>query len=55
MTKYFDKDFWKFLLGFVSILSTSIIIILASRMYQDSSDIQSESQAGNAISSIKNN
>lgn len=33
MTKYFDEDFFKFLLGFIAIVSISLIIIIASRMY----------------------
>lgn len=52
MTKYFDKDFWKFFLGFISILSTSIIIILASRLYQANEDMTEDTQSGNVISSI---
>ena len=40
MTKYFDKDFFKFLLGFVAIIAFSLIIILATRMYQENSNPQ---------------
>ncbi len=34
MSEYFDKDFLKFFLGFVSIISISLIIILGARVYQ---------------------
>ncbi len=35
MSQYFDKDFFKFFLRFAAIVSLSLIIILAARMYQD--------------------
>jgi len=35
MSQYFDKDFWRFLMGFIAIICTSIIILLASRLYQE--------------------
>lgn len=53
MLKYFDKDFWKFLLGFVAIVCTSLIILLASRLYQEGTLINGESQSGAIINSIK--
>jgi predicted ferric reductase len=34
MSKYFDKDFFKFFLGFAAIISLSLIMIVAVRMYQ---------------------
>lgn len=34
MSDYFDKDFFKFFLRFAAILSISIIIIIAARLYQ---------------------
>lgn len=34
MSQYFDKDFFKFLLGFVLIIIISCVCILAVRMYQ---------------------
>jgi hypothetical protein len=33
MKEYFDEDFFKFLLGFIAIVSISLIIILATRIY----------------------
>ncbi len=53
MLKYFDRDFWKFLLGFIAIVCTSLIILLASRLYQDGELIGGESQTGKVINSIK--
>ena len=38
MSQYFDKDFFKFLLGFVAIIALSLIIILVARTYQDKSE-----------------
>ena len=34
MSNYFDKDFFKFALGFVSIILISLAIILAVRIYE---------------------
>jgi hypothetical protein len=53
MSKYFDKDFFKFFMGFVAILSTSIIILLASRLYQEQSLVGGDEQAGAVVKSIK--
>lgn len=44
MSKYFDKDFFKFFLGFAAIISTSIIIILAARVYEQGG-VSSDSSA----------
>ena len=53
MRKYFDKDFFRFLMGFVAIICTSIIILLASRLYQDTALIDNNSQSGTAIKSVE--
>ena len=37
MSEYFDKDFFKFLLGFFVIIALSLIIILGTRTYQKNS------------------
>lgn len=37
MRNYFDKDFFRFLLGFIAILCTSIIVLMFSKLYQDES------------------
>jgi hypothetical protein len=55
MTKYFDKDFWRFFMGFVAIICTSLIILFASRLYQDDSLLDSQSQEGSAIMSVEGN
>ena len=49
MSKYFDKDFFKFLLGFVTIIAFSLIAILIARTYQDNS----KAEQANVIQSIK--
>jgi len=36
MVKYFDKDFWKFFLAFVTIVSISLVIIIATKLYEES-------------------
>ncbi len=54
MLKYFDRDFFRFLLGFVAILSTSIIIILVGRLYQEQALIEETTQTSSIIQ-IKNN
>ncbi len=45
MTKYFDEDFFKFFMGFVAIISFSLILVLATRVYKD----KSEAQTANVI------
>ncbi len=47
MFKYFDKTFFKFLFGFVAIISASLAIVLATAYYEQSV----EDRAG--VSSIK--
>jgi len=34
MSNYFDKNFFKFLLGFAAIVMLSFLIIFATRIYQ---------------------
>lgn len=35
MSKYFDKDFFKFLMGFLAIVSLSLLIIVVTRHYAE--------------------
>jgi hypothetical protein len=49
MTKYFDQDFFKFFLRFAAILSTSIVIILVARSYQNKSEPPKNSDQANVI------
>lgn len=49
MSKYFDKDFFKFFLGFAAIISLSLMVILATRIYQE----KASTQPANVISSVK--
>ncbi len=53
MSNYFDKDFWKFLMGFIAIICTSLIILFASRLYQDGTLLGGENQEGNVIMSVE--
>jgi len=53
MTKYFDKDFWRFFMGFVAIICTSLIILLVSRLYQEGMLIDGASQSGAVINSVE--
>ena len=39
MSRYFDKDFFKFLFGFIAIVSVSLIIILIAEYYKDGVNI----------------
>jgi hypothetical protein len=48
MLKYFDQDFFKFLLGFTAILAFSLIVILVAKNYQNS---ELETQTANVINS----
>jgi hypothetical protein len=38
MSRYFDKDFFKFLLGFATIIAFSLTVILVAKIYQGSSE-----------------
>ncbi len=38
--KYFDKTFFKFVMSFVFIISFSLIIIMAARLYEEGSKTQ---------------
>ncbi|MEI6843267.1 MAG: hypothetical protein WCK48_02050 [bacterium] len=38
MSQYFDKDFVKFLLGFIVIVLISCAIIIVARVYESGSD-----------------
>ncbi len=48
MSQYIDKDFFKFFLGFFAIISVSLVIIIATRIYQDS-QITNTVEANTAI------
>lgn len=41
MSQYFDKDFFKFLIGFVSILIISLVFVTFLREYETKSKIKS--------------
>jgi hypothetical protein len=51
MSKYFDKDFFKFFLGFVAIVSISLMFILATKLYERNSGKES----ANAIEAVTRN
>lgn len=40
MSQYFDRDFFKFFLGFAAIISVSLLIIIAARVYQERGEMQ---------------
>jgi hypothetical protein len=42
MLSCFDKDFFKFLFGFLTIVFVSLIIILATKIYFSESDLKIE-------------
>lgn len=48
MSKYFDKDFFKFFLGFIAIISVSLMIIIATRVWEE----RSISQTANVVDSV---
>jgi hypothetical protein len=54
MTKYFDQDFFKFFLRFAAILSTSIVIILVARSYQNKSEPPKNSGQASVVKALKN-
>ena len=47
MSKYFDKDFFKFLFGFMTIVCVSLIIILVAKVYSASTNpVQTQGDCG---------
>ena len=54
MTKYFDKDFFKFFLGFFAIISVSLIIIMATRAYQVKADMQKANVIDSVSTKVQN-
>ncbi len=54
MSQYFDRDFFRFFLGFIAILAASLVILLATRIYQESSTAKSNSNTSSVIKTIKN-
>lgn len=51
MLKYFDQDFFKFLLGFVAIVALSLTVILVIKSYQSGK----ETQTANVIQPVGTN
>ena len=51
MSQYFDKDFFKFFLGFVAIISVSLMVIFATRFYEEKAKVS----AANMIQTTINN
>jgi hypothetical protein len=51
MSQYFDKDFVKFFLGFVAIISVSLLIIVATKLYEQNKN----TQTANVLDSVKKN
>jgi len=45
MSQYFDKTFWKFLLGFIAIVAMSCILIIGTRLYEISLQTKPAAQA----------
>ena len=45
MSKYFDKDFFKFFWGFLAIIIFSLILIIVGKLYQDKEDGQATNVA----------
>lgn len=48
MSKYFDKDFFKFFVGFIAIISLSLMIIVATRVLEE----RSISQTANVVDAV---
>ena len=53
MSKYFDKDFFKFFLRFAAILSISIVMIIAARLYQNRATASSDNTSSVVKAIIK--
>lgn len=50
MSKYFDKDFFRFFWGFIAIIAFSMILIMAGRFYEE----RAQSQTANIYDSVEN-
>jgi len=51
MSEYFDRDFFKFLFGFVAIVSISLAIVLVSQAYVDTKNTSVVEAQNKCISS----
>lgn len=51
MSQYFDKDFFRFSLGFLAIVSISLVIILVTKLYGEGQFTKSEKNNANTIQS----
>ena len=52
MSDYFDKDFFKFFLGFAAIISLSLVVIFATRFYEEKALTDSTSDSASVIQTI---
>ncbi len=45
MSKYFNKDFFNFFLGFLALIVLSLVLIVAGKMYKDNEVKESSNSA----------
>lgn len=50
MADYFDKDFFKFLTGFLTVITISLIIVLGTKIYLNEREINRASTIDNSVS-----
>ncbi len=50
MTDYFDKDFFKFLTGFLAVIIISLIMVLGTKIYSNEKEINRASTATKSTS-----
>ncbi len=52
MSKYFDRDFFRFFLRFAAILSISLIMIIAARLYQSRTENTASTESASVVNAI---
>ncbi len=53
MKDYADKTFWKMSMGFVTIISLTILLVLFSRVYEENKNLEISKDRNIANSEIK--
>jgi len=53
MLNYFDKDFFKFFLGFLAIISISLVVIFATKLYQEGRFMKPEKNNAGVTNSVE--
>lgn len=53
MSQYFDKDFFRFSLGFLAIVSVSLVIIVATKLYEERDATKAERDNVSVVDAVE--